>query len=476
MAYRERGKRTGRGTPGERPAPRAVTRRRLTLAGGAAALAAAACGAPSPAPGAAGAGSSAPPARVRFTSQNVEPPHSDAERQVVDLFRERHPNVQVEGELYKGEDVREKLIVLAAAGTAPDVADIETKWLPGFYVKGLLQDLTGQARRLGVKADDYYPQEWQKAQIGGKLYCFPLDLQIVVMYVNKDLFAARGVPLPPAKWDDPKWTWDEALARARQLSGGEGGGRTFGLDFSRSWLYTYPLIWSNGGAVLNKEHTRATIADGTVADAVQFRADLLLKHRVHPDADELKAGGGSMPLFINKRLGMEAIWSPWAFRIAAQDPTVAYDLAPMPRGKAGSFTRAPSDSLIALAGTKAPDAAAALAAFVAGEEGQRRLVADAGLGIPPLKKIARSDDFLKPKGRGVEGRNFQVMLDALESGHYKFQDVTTAWDEMSKVVGDAHERVLLGQLSAAEMARGVAPQIDALLAAVTPEGRAFLGD
>ena len=212
--------------------------------------------------------------------------------------------------------------------------------------------------------------------------------------------------------------------------------------------------------MLNKEHTRATIADGTVADAVQFRADLLLKHRVHPDADELKAGGGSMPLFINKRLGMEAIWSPWAFRIAAQDPTVAYDLAPMPRGKAGSFTRAPSDSLIALAG----------------EEGQRRLVAGAGLGIPPLKKIARSDDFLKPKGRGVEGRNFQVVLDALEGGHYKFQDVTTAWDEMSKVVGDAHERVLLGQLSAAEMARGVAPQIDALLAAVTPEGRAFLGD
>ena len=47
-------------------------------------------------------------------------------------------------------------------------------------------------------------------------------------------------------------------------------------------------------------------------------------HRVHPDADELKAGGGSMPLFINKRLGMEAIWSPWAFRIAAQDPNVRW--------------------------------------------------------------------------------------------------------------------------------------------------------
>jgi hypothetical protein len=93
-----------------------------------------------------------------------------------------------------------------------------------------------------------------------------------------------------------------------------------------------------------------------------------------------------------------------------------------------------------------------------------------------LRKIARSDDFLKPKVRGAENRNYQVVLDALEGRHYKFQDVTTAWDDMSKLIGDAHERVLLGQLTASEMARSIAPQLDALLATVTPEGRAFLGD
>lgn len=416
------------------------------------------------------------PAKIRFTTQNTDPPQSVNEEQVVNLFRERNKNVQVDYELYKGEDVRQKIIVQFAAGTAPDVADVETKWMPGLYVKNMVLDLTPHAKKFGIKADDYYAQEWEKAHIAGKLLCFPLDLQIYVMFYNKDMFQAKGVPLPPAKWDDPKWTWDEVLLRARQLAGGQGAQSTFAIDTSRSWTATYPYIWSNGGTILNKEKTKTTITDGATVDSIQFRADLINKHHVHPNPDELKAGGGALAMFINKQLAMESIWSPWAFQIAAKDTNVNYDLAPMPRGKTGSFTRAPSDSTIVLSGTKAPEAAALLASFVAGEEGQRRLVAQAGLGIPPLKKIARSDDFLKPKVPGAEGRNYQVVLDALEAQHYKFQDVTTAWDDMSKLIGDAHGNVLLGQMTASEMARSIAPQIDALLAQVTPDGRAFLGD
>ena len=93
------GNRAGPGPSNEQTEQRAVTRRWLAVAAGTTALTAAACGAAAPAPGASGAGPSATPARVRFTSQNVEPPHSDAERQVVDLFRERNPTVQVESEL-----------------------------------------------------------------------------------------------------------------------------------------------------------------------------------------------------------------------------------------------------------------------------------------------------------------------------------------------------------------------------------------
>jgi hypothetical protein len=51
----------------------------------------------------------------------------------------------------------------------------------------------------------------------------PADLQSYVKYFNKDLSHSKGVVLPPAKWDDPKWLWDEVLLRARQLAGTERG-------------------------------------------------------------------------------------------------------------------------------------------------------------------------------------------------------------------------------------------------------------
>ncbi len=389
-----------------------LSRRAVVIGAGGTVAAAtlAACGG---SPGAAPGGQSVPPAKLRFTSQNVNPPHSDAEQQVVDLFRERNKNVQVETELYKGEDVREKLIVLSAAGTAPDVADIETKWMPGFYVKNLLQDLTPHAKRMGIKPDDYYPQEWQKAQIGGKLLCFPLDLQIVVMFFNKDLFQSKGVTLPPAKWDDPKWTWDEALLRARQLTSGEGAQKTFGIDFSRGWVYSYPLIWSNGGTVLNKDHTKATLTDGTTVDSIQFRADLILKHKVHPDPDELKAGTDAMAMFINKRLAMEAIWSPWAFRIADEDQNVNYDMAPMPRVKSGAFARP-----LGLADRPLRHQSARSRRLARRLRGRRRRAAPLGRRRRPGHPAAQEDRPLRrlPQAQGERRRRAQLPGRARRAG------------------------------------------------------------
>src|SRR5881296_1499208 len=109
----------------EEQAMNSQTRRTMIAgAGGVGAMSLlAACGGAAGAPGQ--PAKAVPPAKLRFTTQNVNPPHSDAEQSVVALFHERNKNVDVQTELYKGEDVREKLIVLSAAGTAPDVADIE---------------------------------------------------------------------------------------------------------------------------------------------------------------------------------------------------------------------------------------------------------------------------------------------------------------------------------------------------------------
>ena len=106
------------------------------------------------------------------------------------------------------------------------------------------------------------------------------------------------------------------VALGRSAAAGPTTGRhregqlTFGIDTVRSWVATYPYSWSNGGTILNKDKTRTTITEAATADAIQFRADLIAKHHVHPIPDELKAGGAALSMFIINRLAMESIWSP----------------------------------------------------------------------------------------------------------------------------------------------------------------------
>lgn len=96
---------------------------------------------------------------MRYTTQNVSKPFSDIEGKVVQEFQQQNPNVKINYELFPNQDLQQKLTVLAAAGTSSDCADIETKWMPGFYASGMLLDLTAYAARAKITADTYFPQE-----------------------------------------------------------------------------------------------------------------------------------------------------------------------------------------------------------------------------------------------------------------------------------------------------------------------------
>jgi multiple sugar transport system substrate-binding protein len=418
----------------------------------------------------------AAPGELRYTTQNTSKPFSDIEGKVVQEFQQQNPNVKVSYELFPNQDLQQKLTVLAAAGTSSDCADIETKWMPGFYANGMLLDLTSYAARAKITADTYFPQEWNKAHIGGKLLIMPLDLQPIVIFYNKDVFNAHGVPLPPAKWNDPSWTWDELVIRAQKMTTSNGTDKTFGVSWPLDWRDSLETIWGNGGAVLSADHTKSTITMTATTDGFQYHADLINKYHVHPNADEAKTLGDSTTAFINGKIGMWANNVTDAFYIAAKKQDVNYDIAPMPSGKAGAFTRNPADSIMVASGTKSPDQAFALAAFVTGPTGQSELVAKAGLGVPPFRAVAESNDFLKPQVPGTEGRDFQMVLDMLENNYYKYTPVTTIYPKMVSLITPVYAQVLQGKISAVQFAQQVDGPINDLLKQVPDIARGFLGD
>jgi multiple sugar transport system substrate-binding protein len=120
---------------------------------------------------------------------------------------------------------------------------------------------------------------------------------VVVMYYNRDLFDAQGVPYPQAGW-----TWQDFLDTAHQLTtiAGEGENQTGHWGFiSSPWEGDVFLFALQHGGRLLDDPLRPTrpVFDPLVAEAVQWFADLALVHGVMPNSqtappDPLSAQGG----------------------------------------------------------------------------------------------------------------------------------------------------------------------------------------
>jgi len=423
------------------------------------------------APQAQKAAASGAPVLIIYATQNTQPPISTTEQTIVNTFEEQNPNIKVKVQFWPGQNFYDKLRILYAAGQMPDTVDQETKQLPDFVFRGMVRDLTDMMKVAGIKEEDYWPNQWLKHHIKGKMWAFPLDSQDVVIFYNKAVFDKAGVSYPPAKWDDPSWTWERVAEIGTKLTQGSGASKVWAINISRWWVYSYPFVWSWGGTVTNSDHTKSTITMQPTVEAFQFRADLINKFKVHPQPADVTEGVDR--LFTSGRLAMNVIWSPWAYFIK-NVPDLKFDMAPMPTGKAGAFTRAPSDCLTIGSQTKNADAAFQFLRYLGGPVGLKQMCIDAGLGIPPLRALTQ--DFLKPNIKGLENLNWQVVLDVEAKQKAKFQDVTVKWPEMDKLINAEHDVLLSAKETAAEFAAKLDPQINQLLASIPEDQRGYIGD
>ena len=80
------------------------------------------------APAPAGAG----PVYIVYASQYSAPPTNTADDQIIATFEEANPGILVKKTTWPGQDIHDKLRILATAGDLPDVWNMETKQLPGY--------------------------------------------------------------------------------------------------------------------------------------------------------------------------------------------------------------------------------------------------------------------------------------------------------------------------------------------------------
>lgn len=414
------------------------------------------------------------PVTITFASQYSGPPMNAGDDEIIARFKEEHPDITVEKMTWPGQNFHDKLRLLATAGDLPDVFNMETKQLIDMVSRNMISDITELFNTQShLTKEDYFESEWNKQWFNGKMYMLSLDTQDVILYYNKDLFDKKGIPYPPKTWDDPEWTYDKLVEIGLQLTEGEGASRVFGYETSNWWVYSYPIVWSFGGLITNEDRTESRMTMEETIAAFQYRTDLINEWRISPTPAEMTEGVTT--LFTGGRLAMRAVWNPWMWFIN-DVPDLHFDIAAMPRGPVGSFTRAPQDGFSVGAQTQNPEDAFAFALYAAGSIGQEIMCNTLGLGTPTLKAVAELDSFIHPPGTGLEHIDQTLVLDIFKGGHSKHQDVTIKWPEMDKMIQTEMDSLLDGAMTAEEFCNKLDPQITELLQSIPVELQGWVGD
>lgn len=97
-----------------------------------------------------------------------------------------------------------------------------------FYDRGQLADLTPYIEAAGIDMSTYNGTD-ANFIFDGKTYGMPVRTDQYVLFYNKDIFDAAGLPYP-----DNDMTWTEFEQLAAQLTSGEGANKVYGAHF-HSW-------------------------------------------------------------------------------------------------------------------------------------------------------------------------------------------------------------------------------------------------
>ena len=150
-----------------------------------------------------------------------------ATQAAIEKFQALHPNIVVSGEFGDWNGYWDKLATSVAARDAPDVIQMDEKYLRDYASRGALLDLKTQADVLDTSKFD--PKALTTGETDGGLYGLTTGVNAYSLVVNPKLFEAAGVPLP----DDTTWTWADYARICREITEKSPDGRVRLLGLRR---------------------------------------------------------------------------------------------------------------------------------------------------------------------------------------------------------------------------------------------------
>ena len=151
----------------------------------------------------------------------------DILKPILNDFEKSNPDIKIDF-LHIPQNYFQKIHLLFASNTAPDVIFINNLYLPIYANAGMLDEITPEK----ISTDGFYEKSLDALSFKGKLYAVPRDVSNLVIYYNKNLFDKYHVNYP-----QKDWTLDDFLETALKLTHRPD---VFGISFEKDVLYFLP--------------------------------------------------------------------------------------------------------------------------------------------------------------------------------------------------------------------------------------------
>jgi raffinose/stachyose/melibiose transport system substrate-binding protein len=194
--------------------------------------------------------------------------HNRLVERIIDEYMKEYPGITISTEALENELYKDRLKVLSASNALPDVG---FSWAAGFldpYVEGnlftplddLLED---ELRDLFVAGTTEMYEKY------GKTYAVPVELNIVPIFYNKDIFARYGLT--------PPQTFEELKEIIRRLN--DAGVTPISLGGKDAWTLSFWFMYLvdrvGGAELLDQSIATASFTDPRIIEAARLTQELV---------------------------------------------------------------------------------------------------------------------------------------------------------------------------------------------------------
>lgn len=368
-------------------------------------------------------------------------------------FTARYPNVELVVEEVPWADYFQKLLTQTAGGTPPDVMWVGSLWIPQFWAKGVVRNLSAYIdASTSFSVDDYFPKWMEYMYWGGSIYYLPTRGATMGLYYNKNLFDQAGVEYPQESW---KYT-EEFLMAAQKLTVKEGGrtkqwGCFLNPKGQAEWFNMFPTF---DASILSEDNCTCTLDQQNAIDAYQFMADLGFKYEVNIKPGEVDTP--SAELFETGRIAMYLGGCPSRVQFEKNITSFDWDVAMPPQGPRGSRGSPGWYGGTAMACKSKQDGWAwQFLQYQHSYETQVQYAKIRGF-FPMHMKAAEHPDFVK-----APPANAKVFLDMTP---YAAKDpMTTMYSQVRSIFLRDQDLIVSGERTAAEVFPALKKELDPLL-------------